>query len=140
MEFTIQFVTDERLLIPGTGNVAVSGQVLEIGRGKPGATFPYRSPLEQIEHYGRQHYVLLRATDDEGKDIDHDDLNVNAEGGPSAISAEEASSAPSGVHQVMSDLGKDISEVDEAPKPKRRRRASSSTTRRPRKRKKADSK
>lgn len=76
--YVIQFITDEPLMIPGTGGVAVRGQVLEIGPGRAGANFPYRSPRGQIQHYkGRQHYMLIDAVSDDGKRIkNHPDLNV----------------------------------------------------------------
>lgn len=98
---TVQFITNTRLMIPGTGNVGVRGQLLEIGRGKPGATFPYRSPRDQMDHYGEQKYVLLSAVDEDGVDIDHGDIEVNLSKGPTTIDAEDVSSGPEGVHDVM---------------------------------------
>lgn len=102
---TVQFVTDTRLMIPGTASVGVRGQLLEIGRGKTGAIFPYRSPRDQIEHYGEQKYVLMSAVDEEGLDVDHEDIEVNLSKGPTTIDAEDVSSGPEGVHEVMKDRG-----------------------------------
>ncbi len=106
MEHVIQFLTDERLLIPGTGSVGVKGQILEIGPGKPGANFPYRSPDEQRMHYGEQFYVLIQAIGDDGEDMDHPDIGRTLEGVVSGIEPEDASAGPQGVHKVMKERGK----------------------------------
>lgn len=102
---TIQFITDERLMIPGTGSVGVRGQLLEIGPGRAGANFRYRSPREQIRHYGKQHYVLLTAVDDDGEPEDHPDLEVNMTGGPAIL--DEADDEPTGTHEVLKKLSMD---------------------------------
>lgn len=99
--YSVQFITDKRYLIPGTGNVAVKGQVLEIGPGKTGANFPYRSPKRQIDHYGNQIMVLLRVTDELGEEVEHADIGVNLDGGPSVIDAEDASLVPDGIHEAL---------------------------------------
>lgn len=127
----IQFITNTRLLIPGTANVGVRGQVLEIGPGKPGVNFPYRSPIDQKTHYGEQKYVLLRYLDDVGDDEEHEDIDVRLDGGPSVIDINDAATGPTGVHKVMSERGKTIPDEnppkEEEEKPKKKR-----TVRRPR--------
>lgn len=102
---TVQFITDTRLMIPGTGSVGVRGQLLEIGQGKPGSIFPYRSPRDQIDHYGEQKYVLMSAVDEEGLEVDNNDIEVNLSKGPTTIDAKDVSSHPEGVHNVMKDMG-----------------------------------
>lgn len=99
--YTIQFSTDRRLLIPGTGSVGVRGQLLEIGPGKTGANFPYRSPTLQRQHYGEQLFVLVSVVDEYGDDVEDADIGVNLDGGPSLIDPEDASLVPDGVHEAM---------------------------------------
>ena len=129
MEYVVQFLTDERLLIPGTGSVAVKGQILEIGPNKPGATFPYRSPSEQKTHYGEQFYVLIQVIDNDGEDIEHPDIGRTLEGVVSGIEPEDASVGPQGVHEVMRTRGmagvadtKAKGEENSPPKDKSRRK------------------
>lgn len=135
----IQFVTDERLLIPGAGTVGVRGQNLEIGPGKVGANFPYRSPRKQVEHYGMQHYVLLAAYDEFGRQIEHVDEGVRIDGGPSFIEASEASDGPTGYHEKLvnplgispsteNDEDEDEEEEEEEEKPKRKSSAKKRTS------------
>jgi hypothetical protein len=109
---TIQFVTDERLMIPGTGSVGVRGALLEIGPGRPGANFRYRSPREQITHYGRQHYVLLSCSDESGDAVDHPDLNERF-GDAQIVEEKDVSNAPSGDHEILRKLSMNPVEVDD---------------------------
>ncbi len=92
--YLIQFIDDEPILIPGTGSVAVRGQFLDIGPGKLGVNFPYRSPEEQVEHYKQQKYVLVAAYDEEENEIDHPDIERTADGGHAFIDAEDAAQEP----------------------------------------------
>ncbi len=142
---TVQFVTDRRILIPGTGNVAVRGQLLEIGPGKPGTEFPYRSPKEQIDHYGEQLFVLLSVKDEEGFEEDHLDVDVNLGKGPATIDAEDVSTAPEGVHEVMKNRGavegdpsfqQNVESVEEVDKPTPKRRVRKTSVRNTRAKKK----
>lgn len=114
-KMTIQFITDERLMIPGSGGVGVRGGLLEIGPGLPGQMFPYRSPREQIKHYGKQHYVLITVTDEEGEEIDHPDLGVTLVG--SIVEPEDAADEPTGTHEVLKQLSMDPS-IKTSAKPK----------------------
>lgn len=134
--YTIQFVTDRRLLIPGTGSVGVRGQLLEIGLGKPGANFPYRSPAAQKQMYGEQVYVLISDVDEYGEDVENADIGVNIDGGPSSINPNDASQFPDGVHEALhrdstsiqvtnvtneiDDVDDDDDDEDEEPKKKRK--------------------
>lgn len=101
---TIQFNDDERLLIPGQG-VAVRGQLLEIGEGRTGQAFPYRSPRAQVQHYGEQHYVLVKYEDEYGRALDHPDLDVIIDKSrPAFIEARDAAEEPEGTHAKMREL------------------------------------
>jgi len=109
---TIQFVTDERLMIPGTGSVGVRGALLEIGPGRPGANFRYRSPREQITHYGKQHYILLSCSDESGDAIEHPDLGERF-GDADIVEAKDVSNGPSGDHEILKKLSMEPVEADD---------------------------
>lgn len=120
----IQFITDERLMVPGTGLTAIKGQVLGIGPGELGANFPYKNRSEQIAMYGEQHYVLVASFDEDGNMVEDTEYEPEKE-----IDVQNVATAPQGVHEVMRDRGADG--VDEATreaaeqaseKPKRRRK------------------
>lgn len=120
----IQFITDERLMVPGTGLTAIKGQVLGVGPGELGANFPYMNRSEQIAMYGEQHYVLVASFDEDGNMIEDTEYEPEKE-----IDAANVLTAPQGVHEVLRELGADG--VDEATreaaeqaseKPKRSRR------------------
>ena len=124
MKLTIQFVTDERILIRGTGGVSVRGQILNIGPGEVGARFDYHSPEEQKEMFGRQNWVLIAAEDDDGSPIRHPDLGRSIDG-PAFIDPALAANWPSGVHDFMREQGAigedvpmDASEDEEYERPK----------------------
>ena len=104
MKLTIQFVTDERILIRGTGGVSVRGQILDIGPGEVGARFDYHSPEEQKDMFGRQNWVLIAAEDDNGDPIRHPDLGRSIDG-PAFIDPALAANWPSGVHDFMREQG-----------------------------------
>lgn len=103
----IQFITDERLMVPGTGLTAIKGQVLGVGPGELGANFPYKNRSEQIAMYGEQHYVLVASFDEDGNMVEDTEYEPEKE-----IDSANVLTAPKGVHEVLRDLGADG--VDEA--------------------------
>ena len=103
----IQFITDERLMVPGTGLTAIKGQLLGVGSGELGANFPYRNRSDQIAMYGEQHYVLVASFDKDGNMVEDTEYEPEKE-----IDAANVLTAPQGVHEVLRDLGADG--VDEA--------------------------
>lgn len=115
MRLTIQFISDERILIRGTGGVSVRGQVLVIAPNEAGSRFEYKSPEEQKEMYGKQHWILLMAENDKGKAVSHPDLGRTLDG----VGLRDAGLVarwPQGVHDYMKDsssLGPDIEDLSE---------------------------
>lgn len=113
----IQFITNERIMIPGTASVGVRGQLLRIGPGELGAQFPYRSPRQQINHYGKQHYMLIGSFDAEGSPIENDpDLMIRVDGGGIVEPGQEDDS-PTGVHDVIKQRSFDPYEGQTPPAP-----------------------
>lgn len=122
----IQFITDERLMVPGTGLTAIKGQVLGIGPGELGANFPYMNRSAQIAMYGEQHYVLVASFDEDGNMIEDTEYEPEKE-----IDAANVLTSPQGVHEVLRELGADgvdeatreaAEQASEKPKPNKRRR------------------
>lgn len=103
----IQFITDERLMVPGTGLTAIKGQVLGIGPGELGANFPYKNRSDQIAMYGEQHYVLVASFDEDGNMVEDTEYEPEKE-----IDVQNVMTAPQGIHEVMRDRGAEG--VDEA--------------------------
>lgn len=106
--YLIQFIDNEPILIPGTGSVAVRGQFLEVGPGKIGANFPYRSPEDQVRHYRGQKYILVAAYDEDGLEIDHPDIERTADGGTIFIEEDEADNEPALQNRGTNVVGGDI--------------------------------
>jgi hypothetical protein len=120
MILTIQFCSDERLMIPGTDAVAAYGHAMKIGKGELGEFFPYRSPRDQVQHYGRQHYILRSVEDEDGDPIDHQDIDVVLSGTSDPLPGQE-SPEPRGIHDVnrtaeMRTFGADIGDVHQVTK------------------------
>lgn len=129
--FLIQFITDDPILITGTGSVAVRGQLLEVGPGKIGANFPYRDPEGQLSHYGEQKYVLIAAYNAAGEEIDHDDVERTADGSVTFIDPEDAASEPAFQNRGTNIVGGDkeekkISKPKNSSKPKSSKNSKSS--------------
>lgn len=132
--YMVQFVTPQNFSIPGAGAVTERGYVLEIGAGRLGENFPYRSPREQVRHYGHQAYVLIAAYDEFGNQVPHPDLNVALDDTPSFIDAKEIPEAPVSGHREAFErisTGDKASRVEksteEKPKKKRTSTKKSST-------------
>lgn len=99
--FEIQFLRRSNIMIPGTGGrVAPRGAVMTCGPAGDYPRFPYRSPEEQVEHYGAQEFVLVNAYYFDKK-VDHEDEGRFLSPTAGFIVGDQADTVPAGVTPML---------------------------------------